>query len=277
MILELGGLSIPLKREKRIPSSLNRTYIIGHRGLGFGDLPNTKKALSHAWLFGSTGLEFDVSIPAASRSGPTDGFFGPRIEHAAVYHPPKGQETELQENISKRYSKASVVIEDIEDFAFDMVYIDVKSKWLSPESTREALAHLSAMIPLRYRHSMVLAATHDDAVVAMGERRSDLAWALEATEVEDKSLVACSWNNPPTLLSLNVSKADDWLAEADRMEWGRPLSAGLVLWTINSQEDLRLALRMADSAVRSRILDPSVHLGLMTDHPHRLAHWLMEL
>lgn len=42
---------------------LTDVAIVGHRCLGFGGLDNKLRALTHAWILGASGVEFDVTAP----------------------------------------------------------------------------------------------------------------------------------------------------------------------------------------------------------------------
>jgi hypothetical protein len=49
-------------------TALSSVCIIGHRGLGFAGLDNRPKALSRAWYFGASGIEFDITVPYSLES-----------------------------------------------------------------------------------------------------------------------------------------------------------------------------------------------------------------
>ncbi len=281
-------------------TALSRVCIIGHRGLGFAELDNRPTALAHAWHFGASGVEFDITVPykyfPAGNGKPSRI---PLTNRLMVYHPPLLNQTCDIELIPAGFSPVNAIFEKLETYAVPFVYVDPKLNWLSTDSVKKVLRSITHSAGLLLRRGskviITIAASDDRAGTFLGGsdaiQRSphaapgQLSWTLEWTEVDKARDILAGAKKPPIVLSFNLTEIDgslkwpliEWLFNDVSIKDEKAIqkkSQILIFWTANDDDHFRGSLCAATDPQRmGRVGEPG-EIGIMTDAPHRLAYWL---
>ena len=277
-------------------TALSSVCIIGHRGLGFAGLDNTLKALRHAWIFGASGIEFDITVPYTS-NGEQSRL--PLTNRLVVYHPPFVNQTRHIDRIPQRFLPAEHVFEELEEYGVPFIYVDPKVKWLSTDSLEEALKNIIRFANrtlVRTSSLMITIAAPDDNTAKFLSRIEafpsspyfapvQLSWTLEWTEVKKPADILARAKKSPSTLSFNLTGIGgsikwpviEWLfrdiREKDEKEINKN-SQSRIFWTANDNDHFRGSVDAAKHAKRMGRPGEPGEIGIMTDYPHRLAYWL---
>jgi len=277
-------------------AALSTVCIIAHRGLGFAGLDNTLKALRHAWIFGASGIEFDVTVPYTSNDEQSRF---PLTNRLVVYHPPLLNQTSDIDRIPETFSPAKYVFGELENYWVPLVYVDPKVKWLSTDSLEEALKNIIGFAneALRRTSSLMITIGAPDDITAKflsGIEPSisspyfsaaQLSWTLEWTGVNKAADIFARANKPPSTLSFNLIEIRgsnkwplmEWLFKDIRKEEEKEISKksqALIFWTANDNDHFRGSVNAAKHLKRIGNSGKPGETGIMTDYPHRLAYWL---
>lgn len=281
-------------------SALTNICIIGHRGLGFSGLDNTPKGLRHAWYFGASGIEFDITVPheysyLSNREHPRT----PLTNRLVVYHPSLFNQTSDVDMIPKVFPPAKNIFKELKNYWVRFVYIDPKVNWLSTDDLKETLRTIGrfARETLTRNSNLIvtIAAPVDRAARFLSKREvfqsshlfetARLSWTLEWTEVDKARDIFARAKRPPSALSFNLAEIEgsirwrliEWFFKdvSRKDEKGiRKKSQILIFWTANDGDHFRGSLFAARDPKRMGRSGEPGEIGIMTDYPHRLAYWL---
>ena len=281
-------------------SALSTVCIIAHRGLGFAELDNQPEALRHAWYFGASGIEFDITVPymyAYMNNGEPSRL--PLTNRLVVYHPPFVMQTAHIDRIPQGFYPAEHVFEELERYSVPFIYVDPKVKWLPADDLKKAL---SRIISLANQHlnggsslTITIAAPDDDTAKFLSSEEAfqsspyfatgQLSWTLEWTEVKGTKEILAHAQKAPSVFSFNLMGVVgslkwpivEWLfkdiPEQDEVEMTKK-SQPLIFWTGNANKHFRGSLDAAKHPKRMGRSGEPGEIGIMTDYPHRLAYWL---
>lgn len=280
--------------------ALSLVSIIGHRGLGFAGLDNTPTALRHAWYFGASGIEFDITVPYEYY------YFGdgqyvrlPLTSKLVVFHPPFVYKTRAVHQIPKGFLAAEKVFHEMDNLWVQFIYVDPKVKWLSGEIRREVLNTITVLanetLNRNNRLKITIAAPDDDTATFLSNPESyissshrepsRLSWTLEWTEVSQVRHLFVDGKKAPFALSFNLMGIRDgskwplieWIFEDIPQNEEKEIAQKnqpLIFWTANTDEQFTAAVNAAKQPNRMKRSGEPGEIGIMTDYPHRLAFWL---
>jgi hypothetical protein len=281
-------------------TALSSVCIIGHRGLAFAGLDNRPKALSRAWYFGASGIEFDITVPY-QYSWTTNGEQSriPLLNRLMVYHPPLLNQTCDIDSIPAEFSPLKDICEELQTYSVPFLYVDPKLTWLSTNNLKQALKNITHCVHLLLRRGssviVTIAASDDRSGKFLSGSEafqsspyfatSQLSWTLEWTEVDKARDILARAKKHPTALSFNLTEIDgslkwpliEWLFKdvSKRDEKAiQKKSQILVFWTANDDDHFRGSLGVAKDRERIGRSGEPGEIGIMTDAPHRLAYWL---
>ncbi len=294
-------------RTGDVRQALSAVAIIGHRGLSLGQqsLMNTALAFDHAFLFGCTGVEFDVTVPFELSHGRKIA----RSDTLRVLHPPEiWSEVSGNDSVALGESVDAPSVPAVLDLAgktgIRLVYVDPKLRWLYPERRSDAVRALENLVAggrkfiEKYPGTMLMiGAERSDAgetaeilggVLAGESADRRLVWALEFTRGSDikryQSYVAgLAGGAEPRVLSWNLLRIAgagqgilgfflrDVPAEDERWFAGR--SQASIFWTAASESQFRSALAAA-KRIGLREAVGRTRTAIITPYPHRLAFFL---
>ena len=293
--------SIELRRARNVNRELlARVAIIAHRGLSLNvdSLMNSSRAIDHAWRFGASGVELDVTVPYERERR---GARIPRPRELRISHPPvlRSELTgfdsdpleQLKAALTPRDALNAVSRRDL-----PLVYLDLKLRWLIPGHDADLQAAVdeierAALDAVRHdeRLHVLIGAETGRAAEVLGSRsltstEPRLGWAAELTKGTDINAFlthAQSQAGAPSALSLNLLRIRDggggilgwFLQDADASFEARVLRLPqpLILWTAANVKQFEGAL----SAIQ-RMSDPGQlrSAAIITPFPHRLAWFL---
>jgi len=294
-----GQPSILLKRVGSInQAQLARVAIIGHRGLSLGQptLMNSIRAINHAWVFGASGVEVDVTVPFVV----TNGRRIPTVGDLRMHHPPvfRSEVTgfdstalnALETAPTLREALNAVVVQEL-----PLTYLDVKLRWLVSahhDEARAVLAHVALeghrAAEAFSRLSILVGAETDAAAEALAAggipAGPNVGWAQEWTRGTDARRFALRASGdvaatPPRALSFNLLRIRQapggWLGlllPDLSAEWERRFAAlpqPFIFWTVETEPQLRASLD-----AQARMSSRSRRAAVITPFPHRAAFYL---
>ena len=282
-------------------TALASVCIYGHRGLGFEkELGNTRRAFEAARTFGVSAVEMDVMIPYDPVTGSGRVIRKvPVLDTIYVHHPVLDDETLPSARVDSRWLTLPEFMANLGGWDIPLIYVDPKFKWVADVDHDAFLKVMNRMV------SAVGASTSSDQRLTIGAPGrpigellagsrsrpsllppgSPLSWTMEWTEISDPGALLKKAALPPSFLSFSLLRIGgsrklpgiDWLfTDLSSREEERLGSRAepFVFWTATEPDHYQGAL--ASALHESRMARPWERgaLSIMTDHPHRLAHWL---
>lgn len=292
LVLDEGDArrDFPLERVGDVAlDALVQVSVIGHQGLGFGDLGNRERGFEAAWLFGVSGIELDVSVPFEGRRDAL------RPDQLTVVHPPRNDDT-IDLRDAAHFTLASALFPRLGSYGVPFVYVDDKTAGKELDGIREGvlqrLVDLAGQTVEQSPHlHLTIAAVVAEASRFLGGMSptsprlpAGCSWALEWVSNEDALEAATSSPIPPAFLTFDMEGVAgtgtwpiDWvLSDVKRDEEARigRMSQPLLFFTADSNADFEHVLRVHGDAKRFGRAPAEGGLGILTDTPHRLVHWL---
>jgi hypothetical protein len=291
LLQRAGSVNVPL---------LQSISIIGHRGLSLGraELMNSVAAIQNSWLFGSSGVELDLTVPYNE-----DG--RPLPDALRVYHP-----NEWNSEILGADSAAAAEVTNAPDLetalsatrqaGIPFIYLDPKLRWLVHNDRRSAAVALQRIVAAARDHSSGM-----EQIIAIGTETSGpgeaadlmtdirarenwpetVVWALEMTRGTDlqNAYVRLLTDIPggrPEVASFNLLRVTGGGGGLLRLFVSRIPQAmedafagtlqPVIFWTAQDERQFDGALAALSRMMRYRFREAAI----VTAYPHRLAFYL---
>jgi hypothetical protein len=209
--------------------------------------------------------------------------------------------TESLDVIGPGFESPERVFSKLMSYSVPFFYVDPKLGWIDgSDAVVPALERILSAMAIGAADSTrpTIAIAAPDASVArilardpsapkINTDHTDLGWILEWTEVgEPHGILDACVREPMAfsfdLLRINGSKRWPWIDPFIKNLPGHSeqhiarLSQPLIFWTANAPEHFAGVLRCATDAERMARPTEEGTIGIMTDHPHRLAAWLAD-
>lgn len=298
LALRIGNRPVRHLRRGRAANlrRLAGVTIIAHRGLSLDDaaLMNADVPTRHAWFFGASGVELDVTVPH-------DDARAPLVRDIRVHHPAvvRSELTGFDSTHVAKLTNAPTPTGGIDAAAatgIRLVYLDAKLRWLrrQPATLQQAIEELVRVARNglnRHPELQILigAETAETAASLAGTgvatRHPRLGWAHELTRgTAPGDLVTRASQHDaarPAVLSLSLLRLRGagggplgWLlGDIDRTIEHRLTGASqpLIFWT--ASDDTQFA-GVLDALQRMTPAGRTRSSGIITPFPHRLAYFL---
>jgi hypothetical protein len=276
--------------------ALSRICVIGHQALRFGPTGNRLRDFENAFYFGVSGIEFDVTIPF--RNVPT---FSGKVERELlddqllVVHP-VADNNMIELSLVADPLPASLLFPQLGSFGVPFFYVDAKVAGPELDRVRAGvLRRIVTLMGMALRKSphllMSVSACNRAAASFLGGTKAPppkfaagASWILEWASNDKPRDTVKNAKRKPALLGLDLLGVRDTIvspigpfvtdlsaaAEAAIKNMPQPL----IFFTANTTAELESVLRVHGDPKRFGRKAHAGKLGIITDRPHALAHWL---